>query len=86
MKRARDVRDQLEGLLERVEIDVMSNLSDNVAIRKVGRGWGGRGRRKGGREKEGEEREGERGGGGRERVGGKEGEGERKGGGRMEGR
>ena len=38
------MRDQLEGLLERVEIDVMSN-SDNVAIRKVkkeGRGEGGR--------------------------------------------
>ena len=35
MKRARDVRDQLEGLLERVEIDVVSNLSDTVAIRKV---------------------------------------------------
>ncbi|XP_059142711.1 pre-mRNA-splicing factor ATP-dependent RNA helicase DHX16-like [Physella acuta] len=35
MKRARDVRDQLEGLLERVEIDVMSNTGDTVAIRKA---------------------------------------------------
>ena len=48
------MRDQLEGLLERVEIDVMSN-SDNVAIRKVkregGREGGGRGGgREGGRE------------------------------------
>lgn len=35
MKRARDVRDQLEGLMERVEIEVKSNLSDTAAIRKV---------------------------------------------------
>ena len=35
MKRARDVRDQLEGLMERVEIELVSNLSDSVAIRKV---------------------------------------------------
>ncbi|XP_055897569.1 pre-mRNA-splicing factor ATP-dependent RNA helicase DHX16-like isoform X1 [Biomphalaria glabrata] len=35
MKRARDVRDQLEGLLERVEIEVTSNPSDTVAIRKA---------------------------------------------------
>jgi len=35
MKRARDVRDQLEGLMERVEIDVASNPLDTVAIRKV---------------------------------------------------
>jgi len=34
MKRARDVRDQLEGLLERVEIELKSN-SDTVAIRKA---------------------------------------------------
>ena len=36
MKRARDVRDQLEALMERVEIDLASNISDSVAIRKVG--------------------------------------------------
>jgi len=35
MKRARDVRDQLEGLMERVEIEVKSNLSDTAAIRKA---------------------------------------------------
>ena len=35
MKRARDVRDQLEGLMERVEIESTSNLHDNIAIRKV---------------------------------------------------
>ncbi|CAL1534296.1 unnamed protein product [Lymnaea stagnalis] len=35
MKRARDVRDQLEGLLERVEIELMSNPTDTVAIRKA---------------------------------------------------
>lgn len=35
MKRARDVRDQLEGLMERVEIDVVSNPLDTVNIRKV---------------------------------------------------
>lgn len=35
MKRARDVRDQLEGLLERVEIDLVSNPNDTQAIRKV---------------------------------------------------
>ena len=34
MKRARDVRDQLEGLMERVEIELCSN-SDLVAIRKA---------------------------------------------------
>uniref|UniRef100_A0AAF5PX96 RNA helicase n=1 Tax=Wuchereria bancrofti TaxID=6293 RepID=A0AAF5PX96_WUCBA len=34
MKKARDVRDQLEGLLERVEIDQVSN-NDSVAIRKT---------------------------------------------------
>ena len=36
MKRAQDIRDQLEGLMERVEIDVKSNILDSVAIRKVG--------------------------------------------------
>jgi len=35
MKRARDVRDQLEALLERVEIESSSSLQDDVAIRKV---------------------------------------------------
>ena len=38
MNRARDVRDQLESLMERVEIDVVSNISDSVAIRKVSAG------------------------------------------------
>eukprot|EP00731_Ephydatia_muelleri_P026540 Em0018g640a len=32
---ARDIRDQLEGLMERVEIDVKSNILDSVAIRKA---------------------------------------------------
>jgi len=35
LKRARDVRDQLEGLLERVEIEQQSNAGDTVAIRKA---------------------------------------------------
>ncbi|KAF8691662.1 hypothetical protein HU200_040045 [Digitaria exilis] len=35
MKRARDIRDQLEGLMERVEIEVCSNASDLDAIKKV---------------------------------------------------
>ena len=35
MRRARDVRDQLEGLMERVEIEMTSNVSDSVAIRKA---------------------------------------------------
>ena len=35
MKRARDVRDQLEGLMERVEVELTSNPQDTVAIRKV---------------------------------------------------
>ncbi|XP_031371555.1 pre-mRNA-splicing factor ATP-dependent RNA helicase DEAH1 [Punica granatum] len=34
MKRARDIRDQLEGLLERVEIEMTSNLNDLDAIKK----------------------------------------------------
>ncbi len=34
MKRAHDVRDQLEGLMERVEVEITSN-TDTVAIRKV---------------------------------------------------
>ncbi|XP_074655901.1 pre-mRNA-splicing factor ATP-dependent RNA helicase DHX16-like isoform X2 [Tubulanus polymorphus] len=36
MKRARDVREQLEGLLERVEIELTSNdAQDNISIRKA---------------------------------------------------
>lgn len=35
MKRARDVRDQLEGLLERVEIELASNSNDLEAIKKA---------------------------------------------------
>nr|CAB3237847.1 putative pre-mRNA-splicing factor ATP-dependent RNA helicase DHX16 [Phallusia mammillata] len=35
MKRARDVRDQLAGLMERVEIEPSSNPGDTVAIRKA---------------------------------------------------
>ncbi|XP_053377201.1 pre-mRNA-splicing factor ATP-dependent RNA helicase DHX16-like [Mercenaria mercenaria] len=35
MKRARDVRDQLEGIMERVEIEVSSNPLDTANIRKA---------------------------------------------------
>ena len=35
MKRARDIRDQLEGLLERVEIELVSNSNDMEAIKKA---------------------------------------------------
>lgn len=35
MKRARDIRDQLEGLLERVEIEVIANVNDLEAIKKA---------------------------------------------------
>lgn len=35
MKRARDIRDQLVGLMERVEIQLTSNPGDSVAIRKA---------------------------------------------------
>ncbi|KAL8463911.1 hypothetical protein ACS0TY_033742 [Phlomoides rotata] len=35
MKRARDIRDQLEGLLERVEIELSSNSNDLDAIKKA---------------------------------------------------
>lgn len=35
MKRARDIRDQLEGLLERVEIELTSNANDYEAIKKA---------------------------------------------------
>ncbi|CAG5102364.1 Similar to DHX16: Pre-mRNA-splicing factor ATP-dependent RNA helicase DHX16 (Homo sapiens) [Cotesia congregata] len=34
MKRARDVREQLVGLMQRVEMDIISGISDTVAIRK----------------------------------------------------
>ncbi|VDP08434.1 unnamed protein product, partial [Soboliphyme baturini] len=34
MKRARDVRDQLEGLMDRVEVEIESNPGDTVGIRK----------------------------------------------------
>ncbi|XP_030053244.1 pre-mRNA-splicing factor ATP-dependent RNA helicase DHX16 [Microcaecilia unicolor] len=35
MRRARDVREQLEGLMERIEIDLASCESDNIPIRKA---------------------------------------------------
>ncbi|KPJ06495.1 hypothetical protein RR48_14234 [Papilio machaon] len=35
MKRARDVREQLVGLMERVEIDMVSSISDDTNIRKA---------------------------------------------------
>lgn len=35
MKRARDIREQLEGLVSRVEIEPTSNPGDNIAIRKA---------------------------------------------------
>lgn len=35
MKRARDIRDQLEGLLERVEIELTSNANDLDTIKKA---------------------------------------------------
>jgi pre-mRNA-splicing factor ATP-dependent RNA helicase DHX16 len=35
MKRARDVRDQLENLMERVEIEPTSDPGDTIGIRKV---------------------------------------------------
>lgn len=35
MKRARDVRDQLVNLLQRVEVDMVSNPGETVNIRKV---------------------------------------------------
>ena len=35
MKRARDIRDQLEGLLERVEIELVSSANDLEAIKKA---------------------------------------------------
>jgi pre-mRNA-splicing factor ATP-dependent RNA helicase DHX16 len=35
MKRARDIRDQLKRLLERVEIELTSNLDDLESIKKA---------------------------------------------------
>ena len=35
MKRARDVREQLEGLMDRIEVEVCSSGGDIVPIRKV---------------------------------------------------
>ncbi|KAK2143518.1 hypothetical protein LSH36_834g00067 [Paralvinella palmiformis] len=35
MKRARDIRDQLEALIERVEIEPSSNIMDTTAVRKA---------------------------------------------------
>lgn len=35
MKRARDVREQLVGLMERVEIEMVSGLTETVNIRKA---------------------------------------------------
>jgi pre-mRNA-splicing factor ATP-dependent RNA helicase DHX16 len=34
MKRARDIREQMLGLMERVEIELVSNLGDHDAIKK----------------------------------------------------
>ena len=35
MKRARDVREQLVGLMQRVEMDLVSGISETANIRKV---------------------------------------------------
>lgn len=35
MRRARDVRDQLEGLMDRIEVEVVSSAGDSLPIRKV---------------------------------------------------
>lgn len=35
MKRARDVREQLVGLMQRVEIDMLSDDKDTINIRKA---------------------------------------------------
>lgn len=35
MRRARDVRDQLEGLMDRIEVEVVSSQGDSVPIRKA---------------------------------------------------
>lgn len=38
MRRARDVRDQLEGLMDHIEVEVVSCQGDSVPVRKVS-GW-----------------------------------------------
>ena len=40
LKRARDVREQLKGLIERVEIEISSNPNDSAPIRKVTASFG----------------------------------------------
>ncbi|XP_078073607.1 pre-mRNA-splicing factor ATP-dependent RNA helicase DHX16-like [Mustelus asterias] len=35
MRRARDVREQLEGLMERIEVEMKSSAGDNILIRKA---------------------------------------------------
>lgn len=35
MKRSRDVREQLVGLMQRVEIDIVSNFSETADIKKA---------------------------------------------------
>ncbi|CAJ1062842.1 pre-mRNA-splicing factor ATP-dependent RNA helicase DHX16 [Xyrichtys novacula] len=35
MRRARDVRDQLEGLMDRIEVEVVSSKEDSIPIRKA---------------------------------------------------
>ncbi|XP_069775438.1 LOW QUALITY PROTEIN: pre-mRNA-splicing factor ATP-dependent RNA helicase DHX16 [Narcine bancroftii] len=35
MRRAQDVREQLEGLMERIEVELKSSASDNILIRKA---------------------------------------------------
>jgi pre-mRNA-splicing factor ATP-dependent RNA helicase DHX16 len=35
MKRARDVREQLVGLMQRVEMDIVSGITETINIRKV---------------------------------------------------
>lgn len=35
MKRARDVREQLAGLMDRVEIEMVSSISEDANIRKA---------------------------------------------------
>lgn len=35
MRRARDVREQLEGLMERIEVDITSSEGDYIPVRKV---------------------------------------------------
>jgi len=35
MKRARDVREQLVGLMQRVEMELVSGITETINIRKV---------------------------------------------------